>query len=109
MAKIGKSSVRIYPRTYKAGDMVEVKSRIIHPQHNGRFKNDEGEYIPLYFITEISAFYEKEKIFKVIASPGLSINPFFNFSMEIVKSAPLKMEWKDNKGEIFSKTIQIKA
>ena len=108
MARIGKSSVRIFPRKYGAQELVTVKTRIIHPQHNGRFKDAQGHYIPRHYITEFKAYYGDEEVMAVRTTPGIAVNPFFDFPLKITKSAPLKVVWKDNREGLYSKTIAIK-
>ncbi|MDH5753582.1 MAG: thiosulfate oxidation carrier complex protein SoxZ [Deltaproteobacteria bacterium] len=109
MAQIGKASVRVFPRSYKKGDEVTVKTRVFHPQVNGRVKNQEGLYPEPFFINEIKVFYGDEMIMEVKASAGLSVNPFFNFTMKATRSAPLKMVWKDNQGKEYSEQDEIKV
>ena len=107
MAKLGKACVRIIPRSSQAGDIVMVKTRLIHPQDNGRIKTSNDRYPPAYFITDFVAYYGEDKVIEVKGSTVISENPFFNFNLKVTKSAPLKVVWKDNRKAEYSKTENI--
>ncbi len=108
MARTGKSSVRIIPRKYRKDGIVTVKTRIIHPQQNGRLKDDDGRYIPPHYITGFRALYGGEEVLAIQSSPGISRNPFFNFTLQVTKSAPLKIIWRDNQNNEYSNTVDLK-
>jgi len=107
MAKIGKNRVQIIPGRYKLNDIVTVKTRLIHPQQNGRFKNRQGEYIPAHHLTQFTATYGDEEIIRLDLSASIAVNPFFDFSLKATKSAPIRVEWKDNQGGVYRQEATI--
>ncbi len=102
--------VKIKPRRYKKGDIVTVSSVIMHPMHTGLVKDKKtGKIIPAHYITDIEVYYGDEKVTWMKVFPSVSANPFTSFKLKITKAAPLKIVWKDNKGEVTEKVIQIKV
>lgn len=100
--------VKINPREYKKDDLIRVDSVIMHPMDTGLMKDKEsGKYIAAHHITDVEVFYGDEKITTMKLSGSVSANPFISFYVKATKTAPLKIVWKDNKGEITEKVIDI--
>ncbi|NOY65137.1 MAG: thiosulfate oxidation carrier complex protein SoxZ [Nitrospirae bacterium] len=109
MAKgIGKIKIRT-PRRYKKGDVIPIKALITHPMETG-FRKDKktGKRIPAYYISDVNVFYGGELITQMQWTIAVSANPFMTFYLKADKDAPLKIVWKDIKGKVFEKTVQIK-
>ena len=108
MSKIGKSVVRL-PTSYKMGDVIEVKTRIIHPNDSGRRKFKELGYIAAYYVQRIEAYYGEEQVLALDCSGAVSENPVFSFGLKATRNAPLKVIWKDSEGQSFENVIQVKV
>jgi sulfur-oxidizing protein SoxZ len=52
-------------------------------------------------------YYGDEKITTMKLSGSVSVNPFISFYVKATKTAPLKIVWKDNKGDVTEKVIDI--
>jgi sulfur-oxidizing protein SoxZ len=102
--KFGKTLIKL-PRSYKKGDVIEVKTVITHPQHTGIGKKAK----PRHFINSINVYYGDANIASLDTHASISRDPYFSFKIKVTKSAPLKVIWKDNKGNIFEKSVDIKA
>ncbi|RMA96136.1 thiosulfate oxidation carrier complex protein SoxZ [Hydrogenothermus marinus] len=101
--------IRVSPRRYKKGDIVKVKSIIMHPMHTGLTKDKKtGKIIPADYINKVEVYYGDEKITTFDLKGSVSANPFLEFYIKADKKAPLKMVWKDITGDVTEKTIQIK-
>jgi len=103
MAQVGKSIIKI-PKKIKAGDVIEVRSVIMHPQVSGFGKKDKKPY----HLTDIEVFYNNKLVMSWETHPSISQNPYFAFKLKVTKSGPLKMVWKDNKSDVYTKTVNIK-
>ncbi|WP_297889153.1 thiosulfate oxidation carrier complex protein SoxZ [Sulfurihydrogenibium sp.] len=102
--------VKINPKEYKKDDIVRVDSVIMHPMDTGLMKDKEsGKYIAAHYITNVEVYYGDEKITWMELSGSVSANPFISFYVKATKTAPLKIVWKDNKGEVTEKVIDIKV
>ena len=109
MMKIGRRAVRLPRQEFGKGDVIEVKTRIIHPNHNGRHKFEDQGYIARHFINSIEVYYGDQRIITMDASAGLSQNPYFTFALKATHSAPLRVVWKDTNGEEYSETVDIRV
>ena len=107
MLKTGRRAVRLPRHEYRKDDVIEVKTRIIHPNHNGRHKHENKGYIARHFINVIEVYYGDRHIISVDASAGLSQNPYFTFTLKATHSAPLRVIWKDTHGEEYTETVDI--
>lgn len=109
MADLGKTLMRL-PREYAKGDVIEVKTMVFHPNHNGRREDPEtGKFIAEWYIRSINVFYGDEKVLAVQTSSALSQNPYFAFRLKAARSAPLRVEWEDSKGERYTHTADVKV
>ena len=109
MLKIGRRAVRLPRQEYAKDDVIEVKTRIIHPNHNGRHKYEDKGYIARHFIDVIEVYYGDQLIISMDASAGLSQNPYFTFALKATHSAPLRVVWKDTHGEEYTETVEIRV
>lgn len=109
MLKIGRRAVRLPRHEYAKDDVIEVKTRIIHPNHNGRHKYEDKGYIARHFIDQIEVYYGDRRIISVQASAGLSQNPYFTFALKATHSAPLRVVWKDTRGEEYTEAVDIRV
>ena len=109
MPNLGKTAVRL-PRGYAKGDIVEVKTRILHPNHNGRRRvPDTDLYIAEYYVNRIDVFYGGERVVGIDTSGAIAQNPYFTFTMRLTHSAPLRVVWKDTKGKVFEDTVEVRV
>jgi len=106
MVKIGRTAIRV-PRKYAKDEVIEVKTRIIHPNHNGRRKHKEKGYIAQHYIRSIEAHYSERRVLSLDASAALSQNPYFTFTLKATRSAPLRVVWVDTRGQEYSETVDI--
>ncbi len=101
--------IKVKPRRYKKGDIIRVDSVIMHPMYNGLIKDKKtGKPIPPHYITDVEVYYGDQLVTKIDVNASVSANPYFSFNLKVDKEAPLKMVWKDNKGEVTEKVIKIK-
>ncbi len=106
--KIGTIKIRI-PRVVKKGDVIPVKALIIHPMETGLRKDkNTGERIPAHYINEVTVFYGDTLVTRFDWSFAVSANPLITFHLKVDKAAPLRIIWKDNRGGVYEKTVQIK-
>lgn len=107
MSEIGKAFIRV-PRKIEEGEIIQVKSRIVHPQYNGRTKVD-GQIMAMNYIKQIQVFYGEEELMSLTASASLSTNPKFDFKLKATKKADLRILWTDNHGQTYEakKTVKL--
>jgi sulfur-oxidizing protein SoxZ len=104
---IGKIRVRL-PRTIHKGQVIAIKTLITHPMETGNRKNKKTKKkIPAYYINDVNAYYGDELVMHSDWTTAVSANPFMTFYLKADKEAPLKIVWKDIKGGVYQKTVQI--
>ena len=105
---IGKPKIRGPRGAVKKGDVVEIKSLIKHPMESGQRKDkNTGEPIPAHFIESVVVEYGGKDVLKAKWTGAVSKDPFFSFFIKAGASGPIKMTWKDNKGQVFDVSTKI--
>jgi sulfur-oxidizing protein SoxZ len=83
-----------------SGDLVEVKSLMLHPMETGTRKDtDTGETVPAHFITQLK-FTNNDKLVMVANfSTAVSRDPYFSYKFKGGKVGDtLNVTWVDNNG-----------
>lgn len=102
MSEIGSPKVKGPSGPVKKGDMVEFKTLLKHPMESGLRKDKaSGDTIPAHHVTEVVVNYNGKDVIKSAWTGSISANPYFAFFIQAVASGPVKVTWKDNKGESF--------
>jgi sulfur-oxidizing protein SoxZ len=103
---VGDARIRV-PDRIGRGEMITVNSIISHPMDTGFFRTKEGDPIPVYFITEVVVTYAGEQVARFEWTSGISRDPVVSFSLRADREGPLTMTWKDNKGAVYSQSVDI--
>jgi len=88
-------------KTRLKGDVVEVKSLIVHPMETGARKDpDTGELVPRHHITQLTFANNDEAVMVANFSTAVSRNPYINFRFRGAKVGDvLRVSWVDNLGD----------
>ena len=108
MSDIGKVRLRI-PSSIKAGDVVRVRSLIIHPME--RIERDaQGKIIDkkYNYITTVTVTYLGKTVVSFDTTQSVSENPFFSFAFRATDPGPLKVLFTDTTGGRYEGTADIK-
>ena len=106
MPGIGDARIRLPDRIAK-GDVITVNSIVSHPMDTGFFRTREGDPIPAYFINEVVITYGGDEVARFEWTSGVSRDPVVSFTLRADREAPLAMTWKDNKGGVYSQSVDI--
>ncbi len=108
MADIGKVRIRV-PSSIKPGDVVQVRSLVIHPME--RIERDkQGKIIPknYSYITKVIVTYLGKTVATFDTTQSVSENPFFSFTFRATDPGPLKVQFLDTTGGRYEGTVDIK-
>ena len=108
MSDIGKVRLRI-PSSIKPGDVVKVRSLIIHPME--RIERDaQGKIIDkkYNYITKVTVTYLGKTVVSFDTTQSVSENPFFSFTFKATDPGPLKVLFTDTTGGKYEGTVDIK-
>ncbi len=108
MSDIGKVRLRI-PSSIKAGDVVRVRSLIIHPME--RIERDaQGKIIDkkYNYITKVTVTYLGKPVVSFDTTQSVSENPFFSFAFRATDPGTLTVLFTDTTGGRYEGTADIK-
>jgi sulfur-oxidizing protein SoxZ len=108
MAAIGQVRIRI-PSSVKRGDVVRVRSLVIHPmeivQRDKAGKPVDKNY---HFINKMIVAYNGREILQAETTQSISENPFFSFAFKATEPGTLKITFLDTHGGKYEGTAEIK-
>lgn len=103
-----KTLIKIKPKTYAVGDVVNIDFMAMHPMETGMRKDKEtGALIPAHYIDEVKFMFNDKLITKMIIWESLSVNPLMSVSFKVPSAGTLKVIAKDNKGQSVETTSEI--
>ena len=108
MSDIGKVRLRV-PATIKAGDVIRVRSLIIHPME--RIERDRAGKIiekKYNYITKVVATYAGKTVASFDTTQSVSENPFFSFTFRATDPGQLKVVFSDTMGAKYEGTADVK-
>ena len=108
MSDIGKVRLRL-PSSIKAGDIVKVRSLVIHPME--RIERDaQGKIIDkkYNFIDKVIVTYLGKTVVSFDTTQNVSENPFFSFAFRATDPGPIKIVYTDTSGGKYEGTADIK-
>ena len=108
MSDIGKVRLRL-PSSIKAGDVVRVRSLIIHPME--RIERDaHGKVIAkkYNYIDKVAVIYLGKTVATFDTTQSVSENPFFSFTFRATDPGQLKVVFSDTTGAKYEGTADVK-
>ena len=108
MQDVGKVRIRV-PSTIKAGDVVRVRTLVIHPME--RIERDaKGQVIAkkYNYINKVVVTYLGKQVAEFDTTQSVSENPFFSFAFRATDPGALKVTFLDTHGGKFEGTADIK-
>ena len=107
MADIGKIRIRV-PPSIKAGDVVQVRSLVIHPME--RIERDaQGKIIQknYNYINKVIVTYLGKTVVTFDTTQNVAENPFFSFTFKATDPGQLKVQFLDTTGARYEGTADI--
>ena len=107
MSDIGKVRIRV-PASIKAGDIVRVRTLVIHPME--RIERDaQGRVVqkPYRYITRVVATYLGRPVASFDTTQSVSENPSFVFAFRATDPGQLKVTFEDTAGGKYEGTADI--
>lgn len=95
------------PKTATAGEVITIKTLITHRMESGHRQNLLGELIPRSIIHRFTCSFEGEMVVDAELHPGISTNPFLEFSMRVPGSGVFSFAWHDDDGAIYTARARI--
>ncbi len=97
------------PSPVKRGDIVEIKTLIMHPMETGFRSDSMGKLFPKRIINLFECTYNDVEVVRMELESGVAPNPFLTFFIEAKDSGSLKFRWHDDNGEIYEDSAPIEV
>lgn len=91
-----------YPKTARAGEVIEIKTLISHVMETGYRPGSDGKVAPRDILRRFTCRYDGEEIFSAELHPAIAANPFISFTTVATASGTLSFTWVGDNG--FSQT-----
>ncbi len=95
------------PKKAAAGEVITIKTLISHKMESGQRKDKKGNPIPRMIINRFVATLNGEEVFSADIDPGVSANPYLEFSVKVQESGTFKFLWVDDEGSEYSTEASI--
>lgn len=108
MSDIGKVRIRV-PSSIKAGDVVRVRTLVIHPME--RIERDrQGKIVQrnYNYVNRVTVTYLGKTVVTFDTTQSVSENPFFTFTFKATDPGQLRITFADTAGGKYEGTADIK-
>jgi sulfur-oxidizing protein SoxZ len=98
------------PRSYRAGDIAEVRAKIDHGSHTGLGLRG-GKYVremPAYYLTQMVAALDGKTVCDFRLTSAVSPNPLVRFTLRIPGPGTLRVLWKNNEGRSWEAVVPVR-
>lgn len=107
MPETGRTRI-VVPERIQRGDTIRVQVLVQHPMDTGFFRDANANIIPAWFIKDVVVRYGDQEVATFEWTSGISKDPMVSFQLKAEKEAPLTFVSRDNRGNEFSGTAEIK-
>lgn len=108
MADTGRVRIRL-PSTIKPGEVIRVRSLIIHPMETVQ-RDNQGNLIwkNYNFIHTVMVKYNGKEVIRGETTQAVSQNPIFSFPLKVDRPGKLTVTFLDTTGKSYEETAEIK-
>jgi sulfur-oxidizing protein SoxZ len=108
MSDIEEPRVRIQ-ETATRGEIIEIKTLVLHAMENGMRKDAVGNPIPRNILHSFRATFNGQEIFSAEWFPAISANPFQAFYARVMESGTFEFTWTADDGTVAKTTASVKV
>ncbi|MBO0766522.1 MAG: thiosulfate oxidation carrier complex protein SoxZ [Hyphomicrobiaceae bacterium] len=94
------------PARARRGSVIEIKTLISHIMETGFRYTQTGQAVPRDIVTDFTATYNGEEVFRARLYPAIAANPFISFHTLATESGTIELKWTGDNG--FSATEQVR-
>lgn len=88
--------------------ITELKVLMQHEMENGRRKDEAGNLVPAWYITDVKLTHGTRTLLEAQFGPSVSKNPYLIFHFKGGKVGDrVTLSWTDNRGESRSDEVEI--
>jgi sulfur-oxidizing protein SoxZ len=97
----------VIPATARKGDVVQIKTLIQHVMETGFRRDNEGRVVARDIVNRLTVTYAGEEIFRFELFPGISANPYIEFTTIATETGDLVFSWLHDSGEVTTETRRL--
>ncbi len=91
-----------------ATDTTEVRLSITHPMDTGQIKDDAGNTIKKWHVTQVIAKYEQQTVLSMHLGTAVSKDPYLFFKFKGgAKNKTISVQWWDSQGDTRQDSAKI--
>jgi sulfur-oxidizing protein SoxZ len=95
-------------RVHVAGGNATVRVLMSHPMESGHRKDTNGQLIPAWHITDVTATHNAQPVLTAEWGTGVSKNPFLQFVVKGAKVGDtIGISWKDTAGDTRTDEVSV--
>ncbi|MCH7691940.1 MAG: thiosulfate oxidation carrier complex protein SoxZ [Proteobacteria bacterium] len=96
------------PKTAKKGDIIKIKTLVLHKMETGLRKDRKTKkLVPRMIINKFVATFNGKEVFSANMSPAISANPYFAFHTKATESGTFEFTWTDDMGKTVTASRKI--
>ena len=107
--RVGNPRLRV-PRSFKVGEVIEVRAKIDHPSDTGLNFRD-GKFVldrPEFFLKQMRVSFDGQLISDFRLTSAVSPNPLIRFPLEVTRAGTLQVAFANNEGQQWVTTQFIR-
>jgi sulfur-oxidizing protein SoxZ len=89
------------------GTVIEIKTLISHIMETGFRYTQTGEPVPRDIVTEFTATYNGEEVFRAHLYPAIAANPYLTFHTLATESGTIELKWTGDNGFTATERVNI--
>lgn len=94
------------PASARRGEIIPVRVIVRHPME--RAIDAAGVTpVPRRILHTMRVSYAGEEIFRAAMSPGITANPYIEFTTVAVESGPMVFEWIEDGGAVYRREARL--
>jgi sulfur-oxidizing protein SoxY len=108
--RAGSPELRL-PRTVKAGEPFEVRTRVIHGSYTG-LAVKQGRFVrelPEYYVKQMTVWLDDQRVSEFQMTSAVSPNPLIRFPLRVTRSATLRVEFVNSEGQRWDVSQPIRV
>jgi sulfur-oxidizing protein SoxZ len=99
----------LVPPRARKGDVIEIKTLVVHPMETGYRRDNVGRAIPRFILTRFTCTYAGAVVFASDMFTGVAANPFMAFHTVATETGELVFEWTDQNGAKHTERRRIEV
>lgn len=95
------------PHAVKAGEVIQIKTKIRHAMETGWRKGSDGQTIPRNRLTRFTCTFDGQEVVRADLASGISQDPYFLFYAKVTKAGTFTFRWEGDDDQVFETQRRI--